>query len=164
MDPDKECYRSTAIIAFQLGCRGRTELEGMEFDKDICYKAEDELFVVDFSKAGKRLVKSNEICKAYVRCLCGERSAAHLCLHVHLPVAKVAGFRGFHEKYLGGKTHSIRIGTLCHLMNAGVGEARIALHLRWMGLAMFLCYNRANTYRRSRYEKLVFIPAVVPSA
>ena len=145
------------LVIFLIGARGRTELAGFDLAKDITYIPEDGKFEVDFGKRGERLVKSNKIRKAYVRCLCGDRSVAHLCLHAHLSKAKIDGFVDFHEKYLGGKTHSLRIGTLCHLMNAGVGEARVASHLRWSGLQMLLYYNRANTYRRSRYLSLKFV-------
>ena len=159
IDECEECFRSTAFVAFLIGARGRTELAGFDLAKDITYIPEDGKFVVDFGKRGKlasgQVQQDSQL--AYVRCLCGDRSVAHLCLHAHLSKAKIDGFANFHEKYLGDKTHSLRIGTLCHLMNAGVGEARVASHLRWSGLQMLLYYNRANTYRRSRYLSLKFV-------
>jgi hypothetical protein len=150
---EQEPFRSTAYLAFLFGLRGRSELSQVDFKKDCRFVAADNLFCLDLSHL---VLKSNHTKKIYVRCLCSDPDAYHVCPHHHVDRAKTDGFVSFFEGVFGPRTHSLRIGCLCHLLSAGVVHHRVCLHLRWLGEEMLLYYGQASEYRLSKYRQLVF--------
>ena len=57
---NEECYRSTALLGFLFGLRGRSELAGTDFSKDVSFVEADGIFCLDMSH---RILKSNKIKK-----------------------------------------------------------------------------------------------------